>query len=231
MTFGNILLAGGAEFGGGMSVPDLRAIGLAGGMDARVAIIPTAAAPDQNHQRAGNNGMRWFQSLGATNVSVVPVIDRNSANDPALADSLRNSRLIYLLGGFTSYLVETLAGSLCWQAALEACQSGALIGGSSAGAMALCQHHFDPRRQSLKPGLNLLPNSLVIPHFNTFGKNWVGTIPILPTGVVQIGIDERTAAINDGKHGAWNVYGDGGVTIITTQSSRSIPAGGSFMLP
>jgi len=230
MTIGNILMAGGAEFGGGMAVPDLRALELAGGLNSPVAIIPTAAAPDQNHQRAGNNGMRWFQSLGATNVSVVPVIDRNSANDPDLADALRNSRFIYLLGGFTSYLVETLAGSSCWQAALEAYQSGALIGGSSAGAMALCQYHFDPRRQSLKPALNLLPDSLVIPHFNTFGKKWVGSIPDLPAGVVQIGIDERTAAINDGEHGAWNVYGDGSVTITRSDVVLTIQTGGSFKL-
>ena len=128
MTHGNILLAGGAEFGGGMAAPDLRAMALAGGVDARIAIIPTAAAPDQNHQRAGNNGSRWFQSLGATNVSVVPVIDRQSANDPALAEVLAASCLIYLLGGFTSYLVETLAGSRCWQAVLEAHESGSTGG-------------------------------------------------------------------------------------------------------
>ncbi len=43
---GYILLEGGAEFGGLMSEPDLRAIQLAGGPDAPISIIPTAAAPD-----------------------------------------------------------------------------------------------------------------------------------------------------------------------------------------
>ena len=33
---GHILLAGGAEFGGRMAEPDLRAIELAGGVDARI---------------------------------------------------------------------------------------------------------------------------------------------------------------------------------------------------
>ena len=160
----------------------------------------------------------------------MPVIDRQSANDPALAEVLAASCLIYLLGGFTSYLVETLAGSRCWQAVLEAHELGALVGGSSAGAMALCQYHFDPGRQSLKPGLNLLPDSLVLPHFNTFGKNWVGSIPNLPASVVQIGIDERTAAINDGDYGEWNVYGDGSVTIIRSHELKTIQSGGSFKL-
>ena len=47
---GILLLAGGAEFGGQMSEPDLRAIELAGGFDAPICIIPTAAAPDRNQK-------------------------------------------------------------------------------------------------------------------------------------------------------------------------------------
>ena len=77
---GYILLEGGAEFQGQMAAPDRRAMELAGGMDAPVAIIPTAAAPDQNHRRAGNNGVRWFQSLGARQVRALELIDRASAN-------------------------------------------------------------------------------------------------------------------------------------------------------
>ncbi|MDP2778660.1 MAG: hypothetical protein Q8O48_13560, partial [Anaerolineales bacterium] len=97
---GYLLLAGGAEFGGQMSAPDVRAIELAGGLDAPICILPTAAAPDNNHQRAGENGMRWFRGLGAKNVFVVDVTDSASANDISLAASIRTSRLIYLLGGF-----------------------------------------------------------------------------------------------------------------------------------
>ena len=55
---GYLLLEGGAEFGGRMSEPDRRAIELAGGPGAPISIIPTAAAPDNNHQRAGRNGVR-----------------------------------------------------------------------------------------------------------------------------------------------------------------------------
>ena len=43
---GYLLLEGGAEFGGRMREPDLKAIELAGGFDAPIRIIPTAAAPD-----------------------------------------------------------------------------------------------------------------------------------------------------------------------------------------
>src|SRR6266508_793960 len=104
---GYLLLEGGAEFGGQMREPDIKAIELAGGFDAPIRIIPTAAAPDHNHQRAGNNGIRWFQSLGARDVISIPLIDESSANDKSIAKSLRDAKLIYMLGGFTHYLGQT----------------------------------------------------------------------------------------------------------------------------
>ena len=61
---GYLLLAGGAEFSGRMIDADRRAIELAGGNAARIDIIPAAAAPDDNHRRAGQNGIHWFTKLG-----------------------------------------------------------------------------------------------------------------------------------------------------------------------
>src|ERR1041384_5362764 len=101
---GHLLLEGGAEFGGRMRDPDLKAIELAGGVEAPIRIIPTAAAPDNKHQRAGHNGIRWFQSLGAKDVVSLPLTDKASANDASIAKSLQAAKLIYMLGGFTGYL-------------------------------------------------------------------------------------------------------------------------------
>jgi len=209
---GYLLLAGGAEFGGRMSEPDLRAIELAGGFDAPICIIPTAAAPDNNHKRAGNNGIRWFQSLGAKRVFAVDVIDSSSANDLSLAASIRTSRLIYLLGGFPRYLGETLANSACWRAVLDAREQGAVIAGSSAGAMVLCEHYYDPYEKKLLRGLNLIPNACVLPHYNNFGKSWAKQLLQQLPNVTLIGIDECTGMVND-MNGAWHVYGAGKVTI------------------
>jgi len=193
-----LLLEGGAEFDGPMVDPDRRAIELAGGMDAPFCIIPTAAAPDNNHQRAGQNGVRWFTHLGATDVISLPIIDQDSANQPAIAARLRDARFIYLLGGFPHYLEQTLAGSLCWQAVLEAYQAGAVVGGSRAGAMVLCQHYYDPQAQRVVTGLNLVPKTCVIPHHNNFGKSWAAHPSGLLPGDVLVGIDEQTGMINDG---------------------------------
>ena len=61
---GYLVLQGGGEFGGQMAKSDRRAMALAGGADAELAIIPMAAAPDRNHERAGSNGLSWFTKLG-----------------------------------------------------------------------------------------------------------------------------------------------------------------------
>ena len=104
---GHILLEGGSEFGGRMEECDRRAIQLAGGAGARIRIVPTAAVPDDNHQRAGENGVRWFRSLGAVDVSSLPLTDPRSAADPRWAQELEGAQLIFILGGFPSYLAES----------------------------------------------------------------------------------------------------------------------------
>jgi cyanophycinase len=209
---GYLLLAGGAEFGGFMAEPDLQAIQLAGGFGALIAILPTAAAPDHNHERAGRNGLRWFRSLGASNLDLVPVIDESSAADPALARRIRAARLIYLLGGFPRYLCDTLAGSLVWQAALEARLAGAVLAGSSAGAMVLCEHYYDPYEDKLFPGLNLVPQACVVPHYDRSGRPWASRLQTLLPEATLIGIDEQTGML-DNAQGSWTVYGARKVTL------------------
>ncbi len=213
---GYLLLEGGAEFGGQMSEPDRRAMVLAGGNDAQISIIPTAAAPDDNYRRAGDNGVNWFHSLGATRVAWLPLIDKASANDARLANTIARSRLVYMLGGFTGYLGETLNGSACWQAMQRAYENGAVIAGSSAGAMVMCQYYFDPGKGQVVEGLGLVPNSCVLPHHNTFGKGWANRLAKLLPGAVLLGIDERTGMLDDGEAGrkrGWRVYGQGAVSI------------------
>ena len=227
---GYILLEGGAEFGGQMAQPDRAAIALAGGWEAAIGIIPAAAAPDNNQRRAGENGLRWFRSLGARQVSVVPLIDAQSANQPEATEALRKSRLIYLLGGFTHYLGQTLAGSLAWQAMLEAYQVGAVIAGSSAGAMVLCEFYYDPDSQRVFPGLGLVANACVLPHHNTFGKRWARPLGALLPGMMLIGIDEQTGILNDAPDGQWRVYGAGAVTLYAGGSSDVYSAGKIFSL-
>jgi cyanophycinase len=208
-----LLLEGGAEFGGRMSEPDLRAINLAGGVDSPIVILPTAAAPDHNDSRAGKNGKRWFESLGASRVDVVAVTDPHSANNAEYSSRVSTARLIYLLGGFPRYLCETLSDSQVWRAALEAHRNGAVIGGSSAGAMVLCEYYYDPYEGKLLNGLNLLQNICILPHYKRFGRSWASQLQSIIPQSILVGIDEHTGIVNDISEREWTVYGAGEVTL------------------
>lgn len=227
---GYILLEGGAEFGGLMDKADLRALALAGGPHARLSIIPAAAAPDHNHLLAGQSGESWFRGLGATHVTALPLIDRPSANSKNVAEALGRSRLIYMLGGFPHYLAQTLMGSLSWGAILAANRNGAVIAGSSAGAMVLCAQYYDPVSKMVEKGLNLVPGACILPHHNTFGQGWASHLAQRLPEILLIGIDEETGMINDGPQGQWQIYGKGSVTLYRLHQCRCYAGGETFAL-
>ena len=229
---GTILLAGGAEFGGEMAAPDRRALDLAGGLSARISIIPAAAAPDDNHRRSGENGVRWFRSLGATAVRALPLIDRVSAEDPVVVSDLRQSTVIYIPGGFPRYLEQTLTGSAGWAAIIEAYRNGAVVAGASAGAMVLCSHYFDPDSGEVFQGLGLVPNTCFLPHHDAFGHRWVPRLATrLPMTVTLIGVDEETAILSVAASGKWEVSGKGGTTIYHASAIERHKHGAIFSLP
>ena len=62
----------------------------------------------------------------------------------------------------------------------------------------------------------LVPRVAVAPHFETFGHRWVDSVLAEPPAedVVIVGIDERSAALWDGR--AWTARGPGCITIVTS---------------
>ena len=161
---GYLLLEGGAEFCGRMIEADSRALALAGGEDAAVDIIPAAAAPDNNHHRAGQNGVEWFRRIGARNVVSRLLIDKASAQKPELAQTV---------GLLDDWSLCSADFPLIWRsrwreppAGTASCSvylRGGVIGGSSAGAMVTCRKFYDPFTQKLAAGLNLMPGICYYP--------------------------------------------------------------------
>ena len=227
---GTIVLAGGAEFGGAMEELDRRSLEKAGGSDASVRIIPAAAAPDNNHARAGKNGIDWFRSLGVADVRALPLIDRASADEPDVVSSLRHADLIYLLGGFPGYLAQSLADSRSWDAILAALEDGAVISGSSAGAMVLCMYFYDPHHERLCQGLHLVAGGCVVPHHRSFGQTWIPRLKSLIPDVTLIGLDEQTGLLNISPGWEWQVYGAGSVVIYRAGQIETYESGDTVVL-
>ncbi|MGH2522736.1 MAG: Type 1 glutamine amidotransferase-like domain-containing protein [Anaerolineales bacterium] len=214
-------LVGGNEFRRDCEAMDRALVEQAGGPGIPVAILPTAAA-HENPYRAGENGVRHFRRLGAAAEKLM-IVDAATANDPRLTTQLERFRLIYFTGGDPAYLLETLRGSRAWEVVLAQHQRGALLAGSSAGAMVLGGQTW--RFDAWTPGLGLIPNVAVIPHHATLATRWNAAhrAASLPAGVTLVGIDEATALLlPEGR-----VLGEGNVTVYGGEGVRVYGGGDS----
>ena len=81
------------------------------------------------------------------------------------------------------------------------------------------------RDRRYRDALGLVPNVAVLPHFATFGREWVtSALDGRPSDdVILLGIDERAAAV--WSDGSWRAMGDGGVTVITLDGERAFASG------
>ena len=161
---------------------------------------------------------------------MAPLIDRVSAQDGGVAASLEQAQLIYLLGGFPGYLAQTLADSKAWQAIQIALSRGAVLAGSSAGAMVLCAQFFDPRANQVVPGLGAIPAGCVIPHHNSVGQLWAPRLQKELPGTPLIGIDEETGMVSDAAGERWQVLGGGRVTLYLEGRQFTFTDGMTFRL-
>ena len=224
---GWLALVGGAEFRRGCEQADRVLLDAIGGAGVRVAILPTAAAAEGAPHMAAANGVKHFKRLGA-DASGVMVVDRVTANDPSLAAQLAAAQLVYIAGGDPGYLLRSLKASLAWRAMLEAWRRGAVLAGSSAGAMVLCETMWNPSTKRIEPALSLVGRALVIPHHRP-GSEWARQVTTeLGGDHTLLGIAEETALIWDGA--AWQVQGPGEVTVYSRGELTSHSSGEAFQL-
>lgn len=199
---GPIALVGGNEFRS--PARDLDAWLLERSGSRTVTVLPTAAAHSRP-ELAIQTARAHFTELGAA-VREVMVLDRQDAEDRVMAEDVESASFLYLTGGDPRLLADVLRGSLVWRAILLALERGAVLAGSSAGAMVLCDRMLVPRRSELAEGLGLLEGRLVVPHHNQWR-----TVPDVRSGVDVIGIDECTGLVLDADGG--RVLGAGSVTV------------------
>jgi cyanophycinase len=177
----------------------------------RVVCLPTAAGRE-GPERIGywsRLGVDHFTRLGAR-AEAVPVIDRDSADDPALAATIETADFVYLSGGKPTYLHRTLAGSRAWEAILSVLARGGLLAGCSAGAMVLGEKYLGFPGWSR--GFNLVPGVSVVPHFDEIPAALIRLVRMLAgKNLTLVGVEGNTALVQSG--GCWQVLGAGGVMV------------------
>jgi len=216
---GSLALVGGAEWTDGCTF-DVDLWEASGRSE--VLILPTAAAYE-HPQRAVDTAIEWFASMGATARGLM-VLGRRDAEDSGMAREVRAAHFIYLSGGSPLHLRSVLKDSPVWSALVDGWQDGAVVAGSSAGAMVLCDPMVDPRGGALTLGLGLVGHLAVLPHYDTWSEEKAHRTVQLATGHLRIAaVDERTALIRD-PDGSWRAAGAGSVTVYVAGRPSGIEA-------
>jgi cyanophycinase len=203
---GILALVGGAEWTDGCSF-DEELLGASGGTE--VLVLPTAAAYEKPERVVVAAG-EWFSRLGAE-VEGLMVLTRSDAEDAGAAEVVRRARFVYLSGGSPLHLRSVLKGSAVFGALRDAWESGAVVAGAGAGAMALTDPMVDPRGGALTVGLGLIEGVAVFTHYgdveeDAHGEKLHRSVTLAPEGLPVIGLPERTALIRD-HEGSWRSAG------------------------
>jgi cyanophycinase len=208
---GPLALVGGGEWQAGCEF-DADLLAASGGTD--VVVLPTAAAYE-HPEKAVDCARVWFKGMGG-HAEGLMVLGRADAEDEANAAAIRASRFTYLGGGSPMHLRSVLKASLVWEALLDAWRQGAVVAGSSAGAMVLTDPMVDSRGGALTVGLGMVSQIAVIPHFGEENAEKVHrSIALAAPGLPVVGIPERTALIRD-PDGGWRQAGHGVVQVFVS---------------
>ena len=178
--------------------------------------IPTASSHEGQSRREHWQRLGKEQSdrIGSQCI-YLPIHEREDAFNLAFLDLIADAGLIYFSGGDPHRVAEIFNGSPLWEEIIKQWNSGTSLAGCSAGAMAFGGSIMGLRRSSHSPGLSLLPDIEVIPHYDKM----LGWLPervasfVLKSDSqsVLLGIDEYTALVHTD---SWRRVGRGKVHVL-----------------
>src|SRR6266581_542124 len=217
---GPVMVIGGAEDKLGERVILSRFVELAGGDQARIAVISTASSLGD---AATELYRHVFARAGAAKVTGLRPETREEANDPKTIEALKDVTGIFMTGGNQLRLSSVIGGTKLGAAVLDAHGRGVVVGGTSAGASAVATHMMaigssgatpKYRMANVSVGLGLLVNVVVDQHFEQRTRlgRLLAVVAQSPS-LIGLGLDEDTAAIIDAND-VLEVIGRGSVTIV-----------------
>ena len=178
--------------------------------------IPTASSHEGQSRREHWQFLGKEQSdrIGSQCI-YLPIYEREDAFNPDFLDLIADAGLIYFSGGDPHRVAEIFSGSPLWEEIIKQWNTGTSLAGCSAGAMAFGGTIMGLRRSSHSPGLSLLPDIEVIPHYDKM----LGWLPDRVASFVLrsdsesalLGIDEYTALVHTD---SWRRVGRGKVHLL-----------------
>ncbi len=176
-----------------------------------VAVLPFASSV-RTRARTVGRALEWWSSLGAVPLVVAPEAGERSR-------VVEHADLIVLTGGVPDRLHDRLLGTPLWSQVVARWRAGAVLSGSSSGAMLL-----GSVRQSVRapfpvvPAAGLVPGVAVAPHHQQPAPRSLATWRSQThPHLTIVGLDDATALV--GWAGAvtasarWQVFGPGRLTV------------------
>ena len=214
----------------------------AGGLEARIAVIPAASSIGSEITEVYD---ALFRREGAADVVAVRPESRQEAHDPQLVAAVEEATGVFMTGGNQLKLSAIVSGTPLGDAIVAAHHRGVVVGGTSAGASIQSSHMLafggpgatpKQRMTQMAAGLGLINSAVIDQHFDQ--RNRYGRLLMIVAQSPQllgIGVDEDTAAIVEPDHQGHEVLrviGRGSVTVMDPanivtnahEAKRSIPS-------
>jgi cyanophycinase-like exopeptidase len=214
-TPGIVCLQGGNELTPECRPMDERLLSLA--PRGPVVVLPLASEAGRDYTTTAGNASAYFTALGA---DVVAPEDPRRGSDSA-ADAVESAGLVVLTGGSPRRLRDALVATRLDEKIRARWHSGALVMGSSAGAMVACSTTLLPQWRGdpqTGPGLGLVRGHVVVPHYDGKRGAWVRVA--LSAEPAVLGIPECSGVL----------VRDGQLTALGVAPSVVITDGGSVQL-
>lgn len=218
--------------GGGLQDPAIwdRFIGLAGGPDAPIVVIPTAGGAP--HYSADWDGLEPLRIAGMTNLTLLHTYDRAIADTAEFAKPLETAGGVWFPGGRQWRLADSYLDTRVHDEIKKLLERGGVVGGSSAGATIQGQYlaRGDTRTNTImmgdhEQGFALVRGVAIDQHLLRRNRQFdLLEIVRAQPKLLGIGIDEDTAIVVQGD--VFEVIGSSLVAIYDARAQ--VDSGGDF---
>lgn len=216
---GKLVAVGGAEDKEGDCVILKEFVRLAGGKKASVVVMTVAT---DHPGEAGAEYRKVFKRLGAGDVKVVDVSQREDTTLEKAMKALEEATAVYFTGGDQLHITALLGGTEMDKLIKRRHDKGLLLGGTSAGAAMMSNSMLlggdsecNPRSGAVEiwPGMDFIVGAVIDTHFSQRGRygRLITAVAHYPQDL-GLGMDEDTAVVVTGDE--FEVIGSGAVTVI-----------------
>jgi cyanophycinase len=189
-------------------------IGLAGGRQAKIVVIPTASGDADGPAPVRAEFREPWDKRGVASAVLLHTRSRAKADEPGFARPLEEATGVWFSGGDQSRVTEVYLGTAVERALRHLLDRGGVIGGTSAGAALMSRVMITggQDKATVGTGFGFLPGVIVDQHALRRNRlnRLIGVLADHP-GLTGVAIDEATALLV--RQGRWQVLGNSYVVV------------------